>query len=231
MILILEDNGCQNTSVLISKVMRVTFSRGNSNIKSIIADNDYRDCLVLIDVVPDNKHTITVYEDLVRWVEEYCANCYIFPNICTEYAILKSLKYLNIELKFKYTWLNQIYDVMLHGNTISNKIPKILGYKGSFYSYEKQCKALLNNAQEYLETNNDIDNKSSYYLNITDELDITSKALSICRYFRVCVFLSEIGITKGFTEVIDFKELETKTVNKWNKWYHEFKKVNIDIIL
>lgn len=234
MMLIMEDNGDQNTSILLSKILKVDFSCGNTKLIDQIKNNSCRDCIILIDVVPDNAETFKEYEKVFTFCKDVCVNCFVFPNICTEYAILKSLEYLGIDIKFKFAWMYSIWGETKLGNTIANKIPKKIGYKGNFNSFENQCKVLLNNAAEEFKPfsillNNEDACNQSYYLSESRNLLYNDKAFAICKFFKAIVLKNGITYPNDFTPLVNLEDWQVECREKVFRWKQRHRKVLLNL--
>ena len=129
-------------------------SGGNKKVAKFVKDlaRKYPDDIFIVyfDLVPNNKMTIIVYENLCSSIEKYNGRVKVLPIPCIEYVIVNMLDRRNL-LKYKKEEL--YYDIILHSvTTLTNwvVIKNIISNLGWKHSYiETIYKGLLNNHIKY----------------------------------------------------------------------------------
>lgn len=233
-----EDNADNAVSILLSKLLDIQFTNSNSTIRKLIINEDNFN--VYLDVVPDNKNILGMYSEyrsMLNSREKLLGrklNINIVPIPCIEYFVLKVLVSLGAVFSFKYSWLDVVlhYTVNEHKTLYKSLPPKTLEYKGSFRSFEKQCKLLLDNSDEiYLNfnmqehTDRERLKMISWYLTSTDSLSIYDKAVSIAHELPIVSFKEDVP--DGFKYVKDTR-LKAEQLNiEFEEWKTNFKKVDL----
>lgn len=100
MLYIFEDNGEKALSKLFKSaypeevVKRFIFAEGNGELEGKVRKNINKTdfIAVFIDIVPDNEHAITIFDELLDMEEyEFKGKLFIMPIICAEYYFIKSI--------------------------------------------------------------------------------------------------------------------------------------------
>lgn len=236
MIFYCEDKDTMSVSIMLSSILNIQFVSGNENLKKVLKADGINNINMYVDVVPDNKVLIGLYEDLNLMVDKLSAdNINIIPIPCTEYFIIRMLHNNGVKVQFKYKWLEVVLYYVLNKKSIVKNFPprKAYGHKGSFQSFEKLCKLVLDNCDlEYLNYDTSIKEKHdvlcdiSWYIN--DDiygLTIADKAALAAKEFPVVSF--KCKAPEEFKVVADMKA-KTEQINmEFEEWKRSFKKVDL----
>lgn len=221
--MISEDSGRMCISILISNVLDIDFADGNTGIDKLLVDSE-KTYIVLIDVVPDNKRVVNIYKDLAKRYDQ-SPNIFIIPIVCSEYLVIKALQKINYDFGFKYTWLSEVLKAVNNRVTINNCPPKSIGYNGTFNSFEKQCKLLLDNSSiEVRNVQVDRAIATSFYLSDSDTLSVIDKAKLIVRELPCVVMKPGFKLT-GYSTISSMRAFTDKCQAEFELWQSTFEKI------
>lgn len=200
MIILTEDNVNMTSSKLLSQCLKIRFTGSNMGLKSVVKNEHNDEYILFIDSVPDNPSTFNLgktYENIFKKLGYY-DNTYVFPIPCIEYIIIVSLLKLNLNFGFKAKWFNIVLQCIIKKKTILN-FPTYFCITNKLFSFEKQCKLLLDNSDIKFKNFNIIDKKIkninellniSFYLNDCTDLSIIDKCMYIAKNLPVCLVKS-----------------------------------------
>lgn len=163
------------------------YSNGNGNLTNELDNiNENEDVVVFLDLVPDNRDTVRIYNKVVRYKKKF-KSFIVFPIPCREYYYIKSLfmtqAMIESCLSSIQSCLDMNYykdsDILSDGDKARTfeKFCKIVAIKGFI-----DCAKLTGRKIDYFETNCIcIDNSKC-----TNEYDIKSKLRSILAAY-MCV--------------------------------------------
>lgn len=151
-----EDNEDMAVSRMLSRVLSTRYCGTNTSLVDFVLSTSECGFGFYIDVVPDNSELTDMFKyvmDNVKLLES--KNASIVPVPCTEYFVIKALAGIGADFMFKYDWVRVVLEAVLSKRTIAKPYPpKKCGYSGSFRSFEKQCKVVLDNSSDiYLNFN------------------------------------------------------------------------------
>lgn len=111
---------------------KIIFANGNGNLIDLLCDN----CLMYIDVVPDNDTTVTKYNILAdEIINNRFKRCFLIPIPCIEYICIRAFDFDRNENVIKAVIESDKY----------RSIAEYRGRKLSTKSFEKYCKSVLYN--------------------------------------------------------------------------------------
>ena len=223
-----EDNEFMTSSLLLSSVLNIKYTGGNSGLRKFCKTRPQKKILLFLDVVPDNTSTVNLYnimkQDIVEnQLEDFV---YLFPIVCTEYLIIRMLKRLGIFLEFSYPWMTEVEQAISELKTIEEYVPfHVCRYKESFRSFEKQCKLLLNNSQMRFHNVN-MNTKQegeeyryiSFYLNNSDGLSTCQKAVELAKEYPAIVWKEGIEWPENLENTNDFFKASREAVAFTDSW-------------
>ncbi len=210
-----EDNQYMTTSLLLARHFNIEYMGGNSGLRNFTKHKREEKIIIFLDVVPDNPSTIGLYKamraDIVR--NGLKDKVFLYPIVCTEYFVLLALWDMGINLEYKFSWMAEVEKAVRERKTISEYIPRgVCDYKGSFRSFEKQCKLLLDNSNMRFHNVN-MDNPEnqkiyqdiSYYLN-NDEISTYEKAVHIAAYYPIMMPFPDTRIPLKVQNINELEE-------------------------
>lgn len=210
-----EDNPYMTTSILLAKYFNIEYKSGNSGLRAYTKDKTSNRLIIFLDVVPDNPSTLGLYRamrsDIVR--NGLYGKVFLYPIVCTEYFVLLALWEMGICLEYSFPWMDEVENAVKERRTILEYIPRgVCNYKGSFRSFEKQCKLLLDNSSMRFHNVN-MENPEikrlyqdiSYYLN-DDKHSTYDKAMHIAINFPVFIPKPDIFFSNGLKSVEELEE-------------------------
>lgn len=230
MLMTSEDNKDMAISKLLSTVAIIEFAGPNVGIKSIMRSNIGHKMLIFPDIIFDNTSTLNLDVALLNYASKLgiLNDVVMLPIPCIEYLVIKFLARRNIDFEFKYKWLESVLKCVLDKLTIAN-CPYGISYKGTFKSFEKQCKMLLENSNDrFSNINTSKISANLFYNTDSDEMNVQDKCMLLLREFPACVLPSLLDLSKYEMQYISFSELQSlqaEYISEYRKWLNGDNKV------
>lgn len=224
-----EDNEKVTSSVLLSKYLNIEYLSSNGEFDKLKADDKI--VAAYIDAVPDKDKILKIYYRMWDKYNEAGSNIVPIQIPCIEYCIIMALDNIKYDFKFKFKWIEVVLYCVKRGVTISKVYPpKSLGYHESFYSFEKQCKLVLNNSADELENYNTNEitntkrNEMSWYLTDLYGMSTYDKCCWIATKLPAVSFKCKYP---DIFKSVNIHDIATITFHNMNEWCKKFRRVKL----
>lgn len=128
-------------------VGKIFYTSGNRYILTkldelLAANHTDEEVVIFLDVVPDNKNTVMLYNQINKTYKQKFSKLIVLPIPCIEFYYIKQLQYNNKVILDN----NQVNDVVSRGWHKHSRLKKNFDECRTYWQFEKFCKLVLKRA-------------------------------------------------------------------------------------
>lgn len=209
--IILEDNESSAISQLLKRCFKedtLIFTNGNKNIcKMIKTLSPDISGIIYLDVVPDNKQTITIYNQISKLLEDeaYRNRFILLPIPCIEYYVIRAFCNIEPSISQRYT---------TNYRSLNSMNGRLLGTR----SFESYCKSIVRNYNSCL-SNKFLISECDTVCSCADSISYGDKIIEFLR--SLPVFINSV-LTEELVHHVDLYSIRDELIDMFNKAYKAY---------